>query len=263
MADYIVKRWLPEAVRQACAILNLGYETFSDEWIIRISSPRAQHWIFGYGFDLNSYPAAQNANDKVACYQILQKAGIPVLPHYLIRPEILSPTYLHKLKDKLRGDIILKPLSGTSGRDITMHSSLDDVLEYVKERERPDWCVAPFINIAYERRIILFDNELLLAYEKIPAPTNDPLIFYNLGKGATARVVVPSSQEIEIAQKALRALCLRIGAIDIVIQHDGTQQIIEVNSGLMMEYFMRQSEEYKRIGYDIYQKLITAMMQES
>ncbi len=261
MGEFIIDRWLPDAVRTACQ--NLGYEckTFSGDWIIRISSDNTLRWIFGYGFDINAQAAAQNANDKVACYQILSEAGLPAMPHYLVRPEIMNATYISQLSQQL-GDIaiVLKPLSGTGGHSITKHDSIQRALTYIADKDRPDWSVSPFETIRSECRLFMLDGQVVLSYEKTEPITENGLLFYNLGKGSQAVICKPTAQEVDLARAAVTALGLRVAAVDIVTLTDDSQQIVEVNSGVMMEHFMRQSPEYRQIGYDIYRKIIDAMM---
>ncbi len=261
MADYIIDRWLPGAVRTACDELGFEYESFSEDWILRLSHEDARRFVFGYSFSLNSGSSAQIANDKVACYQILSNAGISAMSHYLVRPEILNESYISSLEDTLSGnDIVLKPLSGTGGLGISRHHSVREVLETINDNERPDWCLAPFTEIKREERIFMLDGEPLLSYEKVEPPTIGGVQFYNLGRGARAVITKPSADNLSLADRSMSALGLRVAAVDIVTLTDGSRQVVEVNSGIMLERFMRQSEANKTIGYSIYRTLVEAMM---
>jgi len=261
MGEYIYDRWMPDAIRQACDALGFSYTTYSDDWIVKIQGDDKLRWVFGYGFDLNAFAASQNANDKVACYQVLSDANIPALPHLLLRAEVLTEQYIHDLHEKFEGlDIVLKPLTGTSGRDITRHSSVEETIEYARGKERPDWCVSPFVDIRSEKRIFMLDDEVLVSYDKIMPVDEGGILFYNLGKGAQGVIVEPSAEELSLARRALTALGIRIASVDIITLVDGTQQVIEINSGITMEHFMRQSENYRAIGYDVYRKIVACMM---
>lgn len=262
MGEYIIDRWMPDAIRQACDKLNFSYTTYSDDWIIRVQSGDKLRWVFGYSFDLNAYAASQNANDKVACYQILADANVPALPHLLIRSQILTDEYIAGLRAQLNGsDIVLKPLTGTSGHDITRHSSVEEAIEYARGKERPDWCLSPLVEIVSEKRLFMLDDEVLLAYEKTTPTDEGGIRYFNLGKGAQAVIVTPTPNELALARGAMQTLGLRVTTVDIITLSDGSQQIIEVNCGITMEHFMRQSEEFKTIGYETYKKLTAAMMQ--
>lgn len=262
MADYIIDRWLPGAIHAACDKLGFSYNNFSDDWILRVGHDDKQEFVFGYSFSLNSHSSAQIANDKVACYQILHDSGIPAMPHYLIRPEILNQEYIDYIGGILpNGDIILKPLSGTGGYEISRQSSLSAALEAINETTRPDWCVAPYVEIVSEQRLFMLDGEILLSYAKTDPQLSDGIKFYNLGRGAHAEITAPTQTEKDLAHRSMHALGLRTGAVDIVTLEDGTVQVVEVNSGIMLERFMRQSEDNKRIGYEIYQKIVTKMME--
>ncbi len=262
MGEYIIDRWMPDAIRQACNELGYRHTTYSDDWIIRIQSGNALRWVFGYFFDLNAYAASQNANDKVACYQALTEANIPALPHLLIRPQILTDDYVAGLRAQLSdGDVVLKPLAGTSGYDITRHSSVDEAIDYARTKERPDWCLSPMVEIQSEKRLFMLDDEVLLAYEKTIPTDEGGIRYFNLGKGAQAVTVMPTPNELLLARGAMQTLGLCVTTVDIITLRDGSQQVIEVNCGITMEHFMRQSEEYKVIGYATYKKIIAKMMQ--
>ena len=262
MADYIIDRWLPEAVRSACNELDFACDSFSDDWIIRVQHNDQQKFIFGYSFSVNSQSSAQIANDKVACYQILDNSGIAAMPHNLIRPEIINQEYVTHLQSVLaEGDIVLKPLSGTGGYEISRHHSLQGALDAIAETTRPDWCVAPYADIANEQRVFMLDGETMLSYKKTEPPTIDGVTYFNLGKGAHAVITPPTQTEQDLAYQSMAALGLRTGAVDIVTLTDGTVQVVEVNSGVMLERFMRQSEENKLIGYAVYRKIIAKMME--
>jgi glutathione synthase/RimK-type ligase-like ATP-grasp enzyme len=262
MAEYIIDRWMPAAILRACNEFGYTHTTFSDDWIVHIESNERSRWVFGYGFDLNPYAAAQNANDKVATYQVLSAAGVAALPHLLIRPQILTDEYVNSLRTELEGnEIIVKPLTGTSGDGITRHGSVDEALEHIRTKERPDWCMSPLVTIRNEKRLFMLDGELLVSYDKTMPVTIDGIIYYNLGKGAHAVISEPSDDELSLARRALSVLGLRVAAVDIITLTDGSQKIIEVNTGITMEHFMRQSEEYKEIGYGVYKKIVARMME--
>ena len=106
----------------------------------------------------------------------------------------------------------------------------------------------------------MLDDEVLVSYDKIMPVDEGGILFYNLGKGAQGVIVEPSAKELSLARRALTALGIRIASVDIITLVDGTQQVIEINSGITMEHFMRQSENYRAIGYDVYRKIVACMM---
>jgi glutathione synthase/RimK-type ligase-like ATP-grasp enzyme len=113
------------------------------------------------------------------------------------------------------------------------------------------WAASPFIEIKREVRLIILDRQVLLTYEKQPVEI-DGLKFFNLGKGAAAVGYEVADSEIELAQKAKEALGLRLSAVDIILLADGSWRVLEVNDGIMMENYARQSPENKEVAKQVY-----------
>lgn len=105
----------------------------------------------------------------------------------------------------------------------------------------------------------MLDGEVLVAYDKQPTQ-HDGLVMFNLSKGAKPHVIQPDETQKTIAQKAMKVLDLRMAAVDIIKISSGEIMVLEVNDGFMMEYFARTSPEYEQIAYDVYGKIIAAMM---
>ncbi|PTT76564.1 hypothetical protein DBR25_05625 [Chryseobacterium sp. HMWF001] len=66
-------------IRHICIEAGLGFEPFSDEWILQISSRHHKKYIFGYSFPLNPDTASKICNDKSATAELLFKNDIPVI----------------------------------------------------------------------------------------------------------------------------------------------------------------------------------------
>ncbi len=101
---------------------------------------------------------------------------------------------------------------------------------------------------------------------------------HNLGQGATARVLdcarVGSgsgahlensaiSRALTLAQRAALALNLSFGSVDIIADGKGEYAVLEVNSGVMMEFLAQTLPEGPAIAKDIYTKAIRLMAQRA
>ncbi len=80
---------------------------------------------------------------------------------------------------------------------------------------------------------------------------------HNLGFGASAeRIDITDAAHADAAQLALRAAeatGLRFGSVDVAEREDSVQPLImEVNAGVMLEHFGRQSTEAREAAIDIY-----------
>jgi glutathione synthase/RimK-type ligase-like ATP-grasp enzyme len=84
---------------------------------------------------------------------------------------------------------------------------------------------------------------------------------HNLGEGSAPLTVEegPLRQGlIELAKQTQAAINIRFASIDIV-EVDGEKFVLEVNSGVMMEYFVRHFDDGRGIAKQIYAKAVERM----
>lgn len=103
--------------------------------------------------------------------------------------------------------------------------------------------------------------------EKVPKKGEQYLLQWkhNLGQGAEAKILTKDETDEKILQLAIaaaRAVGVRFASVDIVECEDG-YQVLEVNSGVMMEYLSGMKEEYYQIAKNIYRKAIQMMLVEA
>lgn len=157
-------------------------------------------------------------------------------------------------------------------------------------------CIAPYRNIESEYRVIIINSHVGIIYEKkrpnvvgngidnircligkngelenieIDAgldldyiPNQEEAVElswrHNLGRGAKPVVVVDGCVKEQLTELALScsfALNIEFASIDIVKDEYGLE-ILEVNSGIMMENLSSESDEYYAIAKEIYKKAI-------
>ncbi len=254
--EYIVDRLLPGMVRQACSELGFSVETFSDDWVIEIKNGKRIRRIIGYIFDINSAAASALAADKVAAYQILTANGIAAVPHQLLRTKVGQVGNVAG-QDK----VVVKPLTGTSGHGVRLLAP-DAIMHYVSQSGIEAWAISPYVAIKKEIRLVVLDGALLLAYEKIPVTSDTELVMFNLGKGAVPRDYTPDDELVQLAAGAQAALGLRLAAVDCVELASGERLVLEINSGFMMEHYVRTSPEHEQCAYELYQQIVEVMMVE-
>jgi len=87
---------------------------------------------------------------------------------------------------------------------------------------------------------------------------------HNLGQGAIARLLDMSAlrhdQAWTLARDATRALGLVFGSVDVVIDTMGKRRILEVNSGVMMEFLAKTLPEGEALTRKVYGKAIAVML---
>lgn len=84
---------------------------------------------------------------------------------------------------------------------------------------------------------------------------------HNLGEGSAPQMVEPGAlydQLVEMARRAAAAINIRFASIDMV-QADGKLMVLEINSGVMMEYFVRHVENGREMAKGIYRRAIEHM----
>lgn len=256
---YITDRWLPGMIKEICKEKGIAVQAFSDDWILRLKNATHEQFIFGFKFGgLNDSAAVAVSQDKVATYELLKDADLPAVPHVLVSTRAdVNEKWIAQAEGW--GDFILKPTHGAGGRAVYFVRHIKEAKAVMDQHAEPAWCIAPFLNITTETRIIMLDSTVLLAFEKRRPVIVHGVPMHNLRLGAVAVNVVPSGETIALADNARQALGLRFAAIDI-IETGGQKMILEVNEGFSLEHYMRQSEENEGRGDRLYRRVIEVMM---
>lgn len=253
--EFIVNRLMVGIIRDICKARGIELRTYSDDWVLELTKDGATKRVIGYKFGLNDAASSGIAGDKVAAHLILKEAGLPSVPHVLLRVRTSSVPDVLRKWDK----IVVKPLDGSGGYGVTLFDRLDDAVDWIGSTDIQAWAAAPFIDIKREIRLVLLDQEALIVYEK-QSVERDGLRMFNLGLGATPKDIVPDDELLALAAKAQAALGLRLSAVDVVETVSGERQVLEVNSGFMMEHYARFSPEYKQRTIEAYTAIVDAMM---
>ncbi len=256
IGEYITDRWIVEVIRDICAERGLDFKTFSSGWVLEMGSGEKRHHVIGYQFDINSAVASSIAKDKVAAHLILKDNGVPSVPHALLRPKVSDAQ-----RQAIAGwnDLVVKPLDGSGGYYVRRFDSSETAIEWIESTEIPAWAASPFVDIKREIRMIMLGHEPLIVYEKKPV-VKDNLKMFNLGLGGEPNNLVPDDELLMIAVKAQAALGLRICAVDVAELASGERQVLEINSGFMMEHYMRFSPENKQQTIEMYRRIVDAVM---
>lgn len=263
--EFTLDRFLPKAVKAACDKRAINYESFSDEWVLKLQKDNKLAWVCGYKFDCNGSAASAVANDKVAASLALSALKIPVVPHILARSvpqqtvneSLLSSAFLANQA------LVIKPLTGSGGKGVELANSVAEAVYKIKASNEPAWAVSPYINIAQEFRFIILNGNILLSYEKQNPVKREGLTFFNLGLGATPRLIGANNYEelSTLACQAVSSLNLSLAAVDICVDLSGKSKVMEVNDGIMAENFARHSKEYEEHAYELYDKIIESLFE--
>lgn len=256
IGEYIIDRWMVDIIKDICAERGITFTSLSDGWLLELRKGDVIRRIIGYKFSLNDAVATAASGDKVAAHLLLARADVPSVPHVLLRPKVSEAQ-----KQPLRAwdKIVVKPLDGSGGYGVRLCADADEAASWVESTGYPAWAAAPFVDIAREIRMVVLDGEVLIAYEKRPV-VKDGLKMFNLGLGSTPKDIVPDDKLLAVAMNAQKALGLRLCAVDVIESTNGERQVLEVNSGFMMEHYMRFSPENKQRTIVAYSRIIDAVI---
>jgi glutathione synthase/RimK-type ligase-like ATP-grasp enzyme len=260
---YIADRMLPKLLADYCLHAGLNFQSYSDEWVLRVAKGELVRWIVGYKFDVNRSAAGEVAQDKVAAYSALHAAGIAAVPHYLVRSLPHELIRVRQLRQALKGtSVVAKPLQGTAGRDVAKYQNVDEALNMIRSSDEPAWALSPYQTLRAEYRLIMLDGALLLAYEKTKPVIRGDVLLYNLSHGAIAAELKPvelRDELLAIALNVMDAMSLRLAAVDIVRLNHGELAVLEVNDGISMEHYARQSEGNHTRAKHVYETIFDAL----
>lgn len=85
---------------------------------------------------------------------------------------------------------------------------------------------------------------------------------YNLSGGAKVSFKIEEnvkSEVLDLASKVATAIDLKFGSVDIIKTENGEYYVLEVNSGVMMDNFIKEVNNGEEIAKNIYRKAIKAM----
>lgn len=252
--EYITNRFLVQMIIDACGHRGIELVRYSDDWILEMRKGETIGRVFGYKFPLNDSAAAYLAQDKVGAYEVLRKADVAAVEHRLLRTKVGEANV--KLTSE---EVVLKPLVGTSGHLVQAFESIDAAKEYINSSTVEAWAVSPRLDIVSETRLVILDNEVLLAYQKHPLQS-EQLTMFNLGKGAVPGDIEPEQVYVELAQRASETLGLRLCAVDIVKTARNDVLVLEVNDGIMMEHYARHSAENYSKAAQVYDAIVGKMI---
>lgn len=243
---------------------ELEFESFSDDWIIRFWHGNQTHFLYANKLDINSHAATDIATDKVGTFQLLQNQHVPAVPHYLLTTPLQPQPDLDLLESLFarHRELVIKPTHGGRGQFVARYSDIRHALLAMKDTSVPSWSASPWVDVRQELRLVIRNGELKLAYEKYDPPTIHRLKMFNLHLGTKAKRLEASNLDeslVRIAQNAMGAIGLNLGAVDIIVDQQGQPQVLEINSGFSLERYARLAPEHRREVVAFYEQTIVSL----
>lgn len=171
------ERLLVEAVEAFAAETGCGLTRLSHDWLLILSRGGRNHTVFGYDIGLNSATTLRVCNDKAASFDVLRAARLPMIEHRLFLEPIMHRftglpgnwAALLRAFESFAGDVVVKANEGTSGNDVhrvRTTAELERVAHLLLQSCR-SIAVSPFVPIRTEKRFVILDGEIQLAYAKM------------------------------------------------------------------------------------------------
>ncbi|NER25444.1 MAG: hypothetical protein F6J86_37770 [Symploca sp. SIO1B1] len=169
------KRAIVKIIREVCLENNISCESFSYDWIFRLSKGNQTAHIFGYQFEKNSSTSHLICSDKCSASDLLQLSQVPAVEHTFF----MSPMHIKyvgvsgnwlKLYELLNqhGKLVCKSNEGTGGNSIYLVSNqfeLENAVHKIYSCSM-SMAVCPFYEIENEFRVVVLDGKAKLIYRK-------------------------------------------------------------------------------------------------
>ena len=261
-------RQLIKIVKEICQEHGITFQGFSSDWVIQLTANDHTMFIHGYKFPNNNAAIEQICNDKSALSDLLSAHRIPHVPHSYFSSSYPPPQDNRKRMQSLLqeyGKIVCKPNAATGGYGVFKVSSQRD-LEFASQEifsASEAMSISPYRKIQAEYRVIIVNASVGVIYEKkFRVPDADEIVEvsrkHNREQGARPVIVTDVFKtEIlsELALSCVAALDAEFVSVDIVEDECGFE-VLEINSGVMMENFAASNPENYEIAKNIYQKAI-------
>jgi glutathione synthase/RimK-type ligase-like ATP-grasp enzyme len=170
-------------IKEICAEDGIRCESFSYDWILRLSKDEKNIHIYGYQFENNSATSQLICTDKCATSELLRSKNIPAVEHkFFMSPDdfqyIGAKGNWEDALDLLHqhGKVICKPNEGTGGKDVYLASNAAELEVAAKKifAQYRTMAISPFYFIEEEYRVILLNGEIKLVFsKKIPSLAGD------------------------------------------------------------------------------------------
>ncbi len=266
-------------ITEICSEESIGLKTYSENWAFRLEKDGKCQWIVGYQFPLNTAPSKELCQDKALTSEVLSDFSIANIPHEIIfAGDVKNPERKEKLRVHVLewiskyGAVVLKDNYGTGGTKVFRIENADEFFEMAEKLLAGSHAVSlsPFVVINEEYRVSVLDGEpkQLIRKERAFLVTDQGEKVYlnwrhNLGQGATGILVADEDLKKKLygmAEQVVKALNITFASVDIV-DVDGNFFVLEVNGGVMMEYFSGQDENCYAHAKAIYREAILKMFQ--
>lgn len=261
MTTFIVEnRAIVEAANIVSRRHSIEYVATDDEWVVRLQDKNKRYHIYAYNIDSNDFASASIASDKAATYAILKLDDVKAVPHHVLKSVVTEQLNAERIAELLQhGDIVVKPLHGTKGRSICKITTVTDAISFMGQEDETLWVAAPYLEIDHEIRTVVYDGAVVLAYRKYDPVMKNGVKMFNASLGAKTSSLHIDELPEEVRSLAVNAATstnLRLCAVDIIVEPDGSTSVLEINSGFSLERFALTNPDNRRKVVAMYVKVL-------
>ncbi len=278
--------------------LGIKVTLLSDNWLIVLEKDNKIHYIQGYKFDLNNHGIGNIMDDKGLFNELMRYKKLPVIDQmsfYQTYDKDIILDYFKKNKSVIiKGNLGTCGKNVYLIKNIDeLYKRIDLIL-----KKQDSFSIEPYYDIKNEYRVILLNNEVKIIYGK-EKPTiigdgkksvrelavlfNDyynnvelnnanyipklnesvELDFrYNLSRGARLFLDIEpdlNNKIISIAKDVTKSLDIAFASVDIIHTKDNKLLVLEANSGVMMDNYIRLCKDGYTNAYNVYKEAIELM----
>lgn len=172
------KQIYKDIICEICKSENISFESYADDWTIKLSKDNRIYYIVGYTLPLNDAACHKIIRNKNVCSDILSASGIKNVPHQLLLgPSILKRrgnpegilTIVEEFINKYGYPIVLKRNNSSKGDGVYFISNNTELEEILIKLFSIDniLCLSPYRSVLNEYRTVILDGECMLTYNKI------------------------------------------------------------------------------------------------
>ena len=291
-----------ELIKKIGEELGIKVTLLSDNWLTILEKDNKIHYVQGYKFDLNNHGIGNIMDDKGLFFDLLRYKNIPIIEHNVIfkdysKKEVLN--YFNKNNKEIivKGNI---GTCGNEVFKVDNEKDLFKVIDELFLKEF-SISLCPYYDIRNEYRVIILNGEVRIIYGKIrplivgdgkstikelainfndyyqsydfsnseyvPKLGEEILLNYqfNLSKGAKMFLEIEDELKKKLSELALKVtneLDITFASVDIIYTTDNKLLVMEANSGVMMDNFIRfNKDKGYHMAYNLYKDAIKLMFE--
>lgn len=217
---------------EACKRLNLSYKVFDENGnLIEVETKNGKLFFANYSTPFNSGSFCKISKDKQFTYMILKNfVKIPKMvgffdPNYDEGGELKSaPGNIQKISEDIANQfifpVVIKPKSLSRGRNFSICQNKEDILIALKKvfekNQNYDYVALAqeYIKPKVEYRVIVFKNEMMLAYT-VKKEIKDEDVIKELK---------------EFIKPIFNVLDIGFAGLDIIVAENGEKYLLEINA---------------------------------